>query len=151
MIQWNFNEAEANVKSFTVIPEGKHLARINAVEERTSAKGYPQLKIELAISGYSSHVWDYITFNPDQSKMVNQKLGSIYNGFGIPKTLNTQTWLGKVGGVCIKHETYEGEKQAKVRYYCEKPAGATWIEGNAGATGASDAEPMNISADDLPF
>lgn len=147
-INWNFNEEEANIQSFTLIPEGRHLCRIDKVEERTSKSGYPQIKLELSVSGYSSHVWDYITFNQDQSQQINKKLGSIFQSFGLPHNLNTAGWVGKVGGVCIKHELYEGEKSAKVRYFCEKPAGAVWKNPD-GSTGG--VQPLNIQSDDLPF
>lgn len=150
MINWNFNATDYEETSFKPIPVGDHRVRIAAAEEQTSNSGRQMIKLTLDVSGYSNTIWHYIVFMPDNQKLTNQKLGELWNSFGIQQgNFNLQSWVGKVGAAKVKHEDYNGEPSAKVAYFINKdrqdklPA---WKEPNnaSGFTAIAD-------TDDLPF
>ena len=137
-INWNFNAADYEETSFKPIPVGVHRVRIAEAEEQTSSSGKQMIKLVLNVSGYNSTIWHYIVFMPENQKLTNQKLGELWNSFGIPQgNFNLQTWIGKVGAAKVKHEEYNGESNAKIAYFISKdrqeklPA---WKDGNASAT-----------------
>lgn len=116
-MNWNYDANDYNENSFVVIPEGIHRARISAAEETKFSTGREGIAITFDISGYSGKVFYNIVFMPEDRQQTNQKLGAIFNSFDIPAgNMNVSTWVGKVGAICIKHEDYNGEKQAKCRY-----------------------------------
>jgi hypothetical protein len=88
--------------------------------------------------------------------MTNQKLGQIFDSFGItPGNMNTASWVGKVGGARIKHELYNGENSAKVNYFLSRSkvdALPAWQEsaGKASVTGGGSTM-TEVTDDDLPF
>jgi hypothetical protein len=117
-IAWQFNSNDYEEQSFKPIPIGEHRVRIESVEEGTSNKGNPMLTMVLEVSGYNAKIWHYLVFMADNQKFTNQRLGELFNSFGIqPGNLNTQTWIGKVGAAKVKHETYNGETSAKIAYF----------------------------------
>ena len=140
MIDWKFSEADYEEQSFKPIPVGDHRVRIASAEEQTSSKGKQMIKLVLDVSGYNSTIWHYIVFMPDNAKLTNQKLGELWNSFGIPQgNFDLNSWVGKVGAAKVKHEPYEGEMKPKISYFISKdrqdklPA---WQEpANAAATG----------------
>ena len=153
MVNWNFNAADYEEQSFKPIPVGDHRVRIQSAEEQTSNSGRQMIKLVLEVSGYNSTVWHFIVFMPENQKLTNQKLGEIFNSFGIQQgNFNLQQWVGKVGAAKIKHEEYNGESSAKVAYFINKdrqdklPA---WKETTSSSV-ASVFVPVDDS-DDLPF
>lgn len=122
MINWNFNanDYEENT-GFKPIPIGEHRVRIASAEEGVSGNGNPTIKLVLDVSGYNSTIWHWVTFMADNQKLTNQKLGEIFNSFGIqPGNLNTTSWIGKVGAAKVNHETHEGEAKARIAYFIAK-------------------------------
>lgn len=158
MVNWNFNPSDYSEQVFTVIPIGEHRVRIASAEEQTSKSGNQMIKLVLDVSGYNSTIWHWIVFMADNQKLTNQKLGELFNSFGIqPGNLNIATWIGKTGAAKVKHELYEGETTVKVAYFIGKdrqdklPA---WKEpsNKAAVTGGgnNDFTPVDVP-DDLPF
>ena len=155
MVNWNFNAADYEEQSFKPIPVGDHRVRIASAEEQTSNRGRQMIKLVLDVSGHNSTIWHYIVFMPDNQKLTNQKLGEVFNSFGIPQgNFNLQQWVGKVGAAKVKHEDYNGEPNAKIAYFINKdrqdklPA---WQEPNkASVSGGFEAIPTPTD-DDLPF
>ena len=152
-IQWQFSSADYEEKSFAPIPVGDHRVRIASAEEQTSGNGRQMIKLTLEVSGYSSTIWHYIVFMPDNQKLTNQKLGEVFNSFGIQQgNFNLQSWVGKVGAAKVKHEDYNGEPNAKIAYFINKdrqdklPA---WQEPNK-SSGGFEEIPTPTDAD-LPF
>ena len=153
MINWNFSSADYEEKSFRPIPVGDYRVRIASAEEQTSGSGRQMIKLVLDVSGYGSTIWHYIVFIPDNQKLTNQKLGELWNSFGIQQgNFNLQSWVGKVGAAKVKHEDYNGEPSAKIAYFINKdrqdklPA---WQEpGNGNANTANVTE---VPVVDLPF
>ena len=134
MVNWNFNSADYEEQSFKPIPIGDHRVRIASAEEQTSSSGRQMIKLVLDVSGYSSTIWHFLVFMPENQKLTNQKLGELWNSFGIPQgNFNLNSWVGKVGAAKVKHEDYNGETNAKISYFINKnkqenlPA---WRDGN---------------------
>lgn len=153
MVNWNFNASDYEEQSFKPIPVGDHRVRIQSAEEQTSGNGRQMIKLTLEVSGYSSTIWHYIVFMPDNQKLTNQKLGEVFNSFGIPQgNFNLQQWVGKVGAAKVKHEEYDGNMNPKIAYFINKdrqdklPA---WKEANSVGT-TSGFTPVDDSGD-LPF
>jgi hypothetical protein len=121
MIDWNFNSNDYEEQSFKPIPVGDHRVRIASAEEQTSNNGRQMIKLVLEVSGYNSTIWHYIVFMPDNQKLTNQKLGELWNSFGIQAgNFNLNSWAGKVGAAKVKHEDYNGEPTAKIAYFINK-------------------------------
>ena len=142
MINWQFNTEDYEEQSFKPIPVGDHRVRISSAEEQTSSKGKQMIKIVLDVSGFNSTIWHYIVFMPENAKLTNQKLGELWNSFGIPQgNFDLNAWKGKVGAARVKHEIYEGNPNPKIAYFISKDRQdklPTWQEpANAAATGQS--------------
>ena len=156
-ISWNFNANDYEEQSFAPIPVGDHRVRIANIEEKQSQNGNDMLVLTLDVSGYSSSLWFYLVFMNDNPQMTNQKLGQIFDSFGIqPGNMNFTSWVGKVGGARVKHELYNGENTAKINYFLSRakvdnlPA---WQDtpGKASVTGGSVAPTPVEDPDELPF
>ena len=155
-IDWIFDAADYEEQSFKPIPVGDHRVRIASAEEQVSNKGKQMIKLVLDVSGHNSTIWHYIVFMPDNQKLTNQKLGELWNSFGIPQgNFDLNAWVGKVGAAKVKHEDYNGEPSAKIAYFISKdrqeklPA---WKEpSNASVTGGGFEAIPAPSDGDLPW
>ena len=154
MVNWNFNAADYEEQSFKPIPIGDHRVRIQSAEEQTSNAGNQMIKLVLEVSGYNSTIWHYIVLLPDNQKLTNQRLGELWNSFGIPQgNFNLNSWVGKVGAAKVKHEEYNGEPNAKIAYFIGKskqdklPA---WKEPSNANNSGFEEVPTPTDAD-LPF
>ena len=152
MVNWNFNAADYEEQSFKPIPVGDHRVRIASAEEQTSGAGNQMIVLQLEVSGYSSKIFHNLVLLKDNPKLVNQKLGELWNSFGIPQgNFNLQSWVGKVGAAKVKHEEWNSETRARVAYFINRerqdklPA---WQESNNANTN-SFAAVNNMG--DLPF
>ncbi len=134
MVNWKYNK-EVETKSFKPIPIGNYKCRIEAAEESTSKSGNEMIKLELKVSGQSGKLWFYVVFMADHKDITDSNLKSIYESFKIEEgNLNSQSWIGKVGGVKVKHEMYNGENSSKVHYFlnqAQQSALPAWSEENA--------------------
>lgn len=152
-IQWQFTSADYEEKSFQMIPVGDYRVRIAEAEEKVSANGNQMIVLTLEVSGYSSKIWHNLTLLTNNTKLTNQKLGELWNSFGIPQgNFNLNSWVGKVGAAKVKHEEYNGNTNPKVAYFINKdrqdklPA---WQEPNK-TSGGNDFVAVDV-AGDLPF
>lgn len=155
-INWNFNADDYKENDFAPIPVGDHRVRIANVEEKKSQNGNDMLVLTLDVSGHSGSLWFYLVFMPNNPQITNQRLGQIFDSFGIqPGNMNFASWLGKVGGARVKHEQYNGETSAKVNYFLSRSkveALPAWQEsaGKASVTGGGSTM-VDVKDDDLPF
>ena len=118
--------------------------RIEDCEEKLTQTGKDMYKLTLSVSGYSAHIWYYLVFDSTDEKSrkyTDQKLGSIFDSFNIPKgNLNPSDWKGRTGGARIKNNTYKGEMRAELHYFLKRkkvdelPA---WKEGSTASTAQS--------------
>lgn len=155
-INWNFNADDYKENDFAPIPVGDHRVRIANVEEKKSQNSNDMLVLTLDVSGHSGSLWFYLVFMPNNPQITNQRLGQIFDSFGIqPGNMNFTSWLGKVGGARVKHEQYNGETSAKVNYFLSRSkveALPAWQEsaGKASVTGGGSTM-TEVTDDDLPF
>lgn len=156
-ISWNFNADDYKENDFAPIPVGDHRVRIANVEEKQSQNGNDMLVLTLDVSGYSGSLWFYLVFMPNNPQITNQRLGQIFDSFGIqPGNMNFSSWIGKVGGARVKHEQYNGEASAKVNYFLSRSKVdnlPTWQEPSGKASVTSGGSNMTElgAEDDLPF
>lgn len=150
MANWIFDANDVEEREFAPIPEGNHRVRVLNVEEQCSRTQKQMLKLTLEVSGYSSKVWDYLVFDGSDEaarKRTNTKINQIAQSFGVnPNAVvqQMQLLIGKVGGVRIKHDNYNGEVSSKVSYYLDAKKTAElppWK--NAGSANAVSAQPIN--------
>jgi len=120
-INWNFSADDYEEQSFKPIPVGDHRVRIASAEEQTSQNGNQMIKLVLDVSGHNATIWHWIVFLTDNAKLTNQKLGELWNSFGIPQgNFDLSSWQGKVGAAKVKHEIYNGENTPKIAYFISK-------------------------------
>jgi len=119
MTNWKIEDEKE--REYTLIPQGKHRARIKEITAETSQNsGNKMFKIIFDVSGYSGSLWYYFVFNEANRERTMENIAKFCSTFGIEKgTLNPDVapnWKGKVGGVEVVHELYNGENKAKVKW-----------------------------------
>lgn len=123
MANWVFDENDVMDNDFAPIPEGNHRVRILSTEEKVSSTHKQMIEFTLEVSGYAGRLWDYLVLdnsNDTARKRTNTKINQIAQSFGVkPQTVvtNHNSLVGKVGGVRVKHNPYNGETRANVSYY----------------------------------
>ena len=119
---WTYNPADFTEQDFAPIPEGNHRVRIEDAIYKTFKSGKDGYEITLSVSGYSGRLWYYLVLDHSDTKKTNQKIGAFFESFGITDhdMSHYRNWAGKVGAVRVKHETYNGEQQAKVAFCLSK-------------------------------
>ena len=155
MANWTFDPTQYEEQDFSIIPAGDHRVRIEDVVERTFNSGNEGYEITLAVNGYSSKLWFYLVLNKADTKQTNQNLGAFFECFGIGSSHlgNGQQWVGKVGGVRVKHEEYNGSMSAKVHYLLNKAKQEElppW-QGNTASAQPQAQGYVEVNPDDLPF
>lgn len=160
---WDYDETQVEeFQGFEIIPEGKHRVRINNVVPETSKSGNDMIKLTLDVSGHKGKLFHYIVFHTEQEKKkyTHTNLFYIFSSFGIQKgDMDYNNWLNKAGACHIKHEDYQGSKNAKIAYFIKKeeqddlPA---WIEKGNGKKQTTIKEHMAANANnndnsDIPF
>lgn len=118
MANWTFNPNEYSAKEFSIIPTGDHRVRINDVTEKTFGSGNDGFEIVLDVSGHGGKLWFYLVLDRNDTKKTNQRIGTFFESFGITDydLSHYRGWIGKIGGVRVKHEEYNGTDTAKVAF-----------------------------------
>ena len=155
---WIFNPNEYEAKEFSIIPVGDHRVRISNVEGKTFKSGNNGFEITLEVSGHGGSLWFYLVLDPADTKKTNQRIGTFFESFGITDydLSHYRNWIGKVGGVRVKHEEYNGSQSAKVAFCLnrknqDKLPAANFNTTVATASSGVNMEPINVGDDDLPF
>ena len=155
---WIFNPNEYEAKEFSIIPAGDHRVRISNVEGKTFKSGNNGFEITLEVSGHGGSLWFYLVLDPADTKKTNQRIGTFFESFGITDydLSHYRGWIGKVGGVRVKHEEYNGSQSAKVAFCLnrknqDKLPAANFNTNVATAPSSVNMEPINVGDDDLPF
>lgn len=118
MANWTFNPNEYTASEFSIIPAGDHRVRINEVVEKTFNSGNEGFEITLDVSGHNGKLWFYLVLDRNDTKKTNQRIGTFFESFGIGDfdLSHYRGWIGKIGGVRVKHEEYNGNQTAKVAF-----------------------------------
>lgn len=157
---WQFNPNEYTEQKFTPIPAGDHRVRINDVVEKRFSSGNDGYEITLDVSGYGSKLWFYLVLDAADTKKTNQRIGQFFESFGITDydMSHFRGWIGKIGGVRVKMDTYNGEERPKVAFVLARknqeklPA---WKGDAAPAAAPTYGAAPNMTTlgenDDLPF
>lgn len=127
-LNWTYNASEYKENDFSPIPAGDHRVRINDVVLRSAetnnafGSGNDGFEITLDVSGHSSKLWFYLVLDKADTKKTNQRIGDFFNSFGITDydLSHYRGWIGKIGGVRVKHEEYNGENRPKVAFCLSK-------------------------------
>ena len=155
MATFTFNPADYTANDFAPIPVGDHRVRINDVVAKRFNSGNDGFELTLDVSGHTGKLWAYVVINPADPKKTNQRLGDFFNSFGITdyNLDHYRAWIGKIGGVRVKHEEYNGAPSAKVAFFLNKknqdklPA---W-KGETNIAATTRPEFVAVEEDDLPF
>lgn len=125
---WKYNK-DVETQNFELIAVGNYRCRIAEAEETTSKAGNEMIKLVIELPN-NRKLWHYIVFFPEgvdkngnpKSDITNRNLKDIFNAFGIDEgDLNINNWIGKVGGLKVKHEADQnGEMQARIHYFLNK-------------------------------
>ena len=146
---WKYQREE---QTFEPIPEGAHRIRIKSAEKAISTNGNDMISFQFEVSGYNSLLYHYIVFLDDKPEITNRNLTQFFDSFkDIPDgDFNMANWIGKVGACVVKHDDYNGQKSAKVRYFlkADKQDGlAPWKEPSSDGGVFTP----QIETEDLPF
>ena len=161
MANWVFNPSDYMANDFSPIPAGDHRVRICEVVEKTFNSGNEGFEITLEVSGHNSKLWYYLVLDRTDAKKTNQRIGTFFESFAIGDfdLSHYRGWVGKIGGVRVKHEEYNGQTQAKVAFCISRknqdklPAwqqNANAIPNAYGGTANRGMATIN-SDDDFPF
>lgn len=159
---WSYQREESKGGGDTKIPEGKHRIRIHDAQKAVAKTGKDMLSLTFDVSGYNNKIFHNIVFLPDRPEITNRNLTRFFDAFkDIPEgEFDTAKWIGKVGAAEVKHEEYNGNKKAAIRYFISADRQDTlppWKEpeGSGGAPVQEDANgflkiPEGVDRD-LPF
>lgn len=154
---WIFNPNEYEAKEFSIIPAGDHRVRISGVEQKTFKSGNTGFEVTLDVSGHGGSLWFYLVLDPADTKKTNQRIGTFFESFGITDydLSHYRNWIGKVGGVRVKHEEYNGSQTAKVAFCLSRKNQDKLAEAKFNTTVATattnNAPLVEVGEDDLPF
>ena len=120
---WNFQHVDDD-RDYPIIPEGRYRVVIVGAEKAVSkSSGNDMLTIQMQVSGYKSHIWAYIPFLDDKPEVTNRILTQFFECFQIEEgDFNLNNYLGKSGGIAVKHEDFDGKTTAKFHYWLRRKA-----------------------------
>lgn len=117
-MSWSYERDETKPE-YKPISKGKHRIRIKSAEKASSSKGNDMLALQFDVSGEPGTLYHYIVFLPDRPEITNRNLTQFFDAFpGIPNgDFDMTHWIGKVGACEVKHEEWNGNMSAKIRYF----------------------------------
>ncbi len=134
---------------FAVPDIGPLRVKIIEAKEKISGAGNDMMELTLEIQegiAKGSKLWEYIVYG----EYAGNRFGGILHSCGkdptVQRNISPSLLVGLEGEVQIKHETYKGNKRAKVAYW-RKPEGEPKAEEEQPET---EEEPP-LEYDDIPF
>ena len=110
----------SGVEERTLVPPGDYVCKVKKVELKTNKKGdgkYIQWNVQIGTGQYKGNVLYHITSLKPQA-LFNLRNTLIACGIDVPtKAINLDTSIlpGKILGITVYHEEYEGKPSAKIR------------------------------------
>jgi hypothetical protein len=154
-MSWNYDAKDYNENNFELIPVGKYRVRIEKAEEKRSKTGKDMIRLELKVSGHYARLLHHIVLDPANAIFTNQRLGELFNSFGIaPGDMNHFRWIGKIGAANVRHGEYKGEPHANVAYFIPKSKQdelPPWQERTSGPPAPPSYPDMSSMRDDPAF
>lgn len=152
-MSWNFQREETQ---FEVLAEGNYRIRVASAEKAQSKAGNDMLVLKFDVSGSNTNLFHYITFMKDKPEVTNRMLTQFFDSFKDIKEgdFNISGYVGKVGACHVKHEEYNGNKQAKLSYFikAEKQGDLPpWQEPNNNNNASASTASTAPTDDDIPF
>ena len=156
MANWTFNPNEYTASEFSIIPAGDHRVRISEVVEKTFSSGNDGFEITLDVSGHNGKLWFYLVLDRNDTKKTNQRIGTFFESFGIGDfdLSHYRGWIGKIGGVRVKHEEYNSAQTAKVAFCLNRKNQEKLPAWKGDAPTATTVTPNFVTVnteDELPF
>ena len=154
-INFKYDASQYEAKDYSVLPEGDYRVRITSVQEKTFRSGNEGLELTFDVNGKNNKLWFYLVIDASNPKQTNQRLGAFFDSFGITNhnLAAYSTWVGKVGAVRVKHETWNDNVSAKVAYCIPKSKQDKldpWVDNSV-----QDVPPylkaITVAEDDMPF
>lgn len=148
---WQFKREESR---FEEIPAGEHRLRIVNAELAKSRAGNDMLVLRFEVSGYTSNIWNYITFLDDRPEITNRMLTQFFDSFGIEEgNFNLESYPGYVGAAKIVHDE---DGRARISYFIDKSKQKNlppWKDVNGGAVSPRPFTELKESDEDydIPF
>ena len=158
MVNWIYNPADYGKPR--IITPGNYRVRIEKAEEQVAKTGKDMIKMTLKVSGQKNLVYHYFVFLPEDPEKTNDRLGQIFDSFGIePGNLNVFSWQGKVGAAKIINEPdNQGDMQNRVHLFIKRdkqgllpPWQETPMKQSASAQANVNAEMVNPDDNNCPF
>lgn len=121
---WEYSEKDYQDSKIT-IPAGRHRVRIASIMPKISKTGKYMYEMTFDVSGYSSRLFNYLVFMPDNPKMTNGNIGDIVHSFGVSGQIDPELvpvgWVGTVGACMVK---LDEESRSKISYFVAKEKAA---------------------------
>jgi hypothetical protein len=127
MINWPYDKSQYSKDDYVLIPEGEYPVRIKEATEKISSTGKNMIVLTLNVVNEPQYgtLFYNMVFDSAYPGMVNQRLGRIYDSFGITEgNLDTYTWAGYQGVARVKHKEYQGKLRAEVESFAPREDGA---------------------------
>ena len=125
-MSWNFQREETQ---FEVLAEGNYRIRVASAEKAQ------------------------ITFMKDKPEVTNRMLTQFFDSFKDIKEgdFNISGYVGKVGACHVKHEEYNGNKQAKLSYFIKADKQSDLPPWQEPSNNNSASAPTAPTDDEIPF
>ena len=118
----SFNPADLPPDTYAVLPEGEYRVLVKTATEQPTRDGTGLgLKGELRVvdgpnKDRALFFWiNLANKNPKAVEIGQRELASMMASLGLERIAGPQSLVGKMGRVLVKHEEFNGEKDAKVK------------------------------------
>jgi hypothetical protein len=123
MIPWDYDSNQYSKEDFNfpLIPEGEYRVKMIDVKYKLSSTGKDMYVLKIGLVDEQGILFYNMVFDPDNRQRTNQNLGRIFDSFDIPAgEMDSNKWIGQIGAVKIKHETYKEKERAAVENFLTK-------------------------------
>ena len=108
------------VKAWELPSVGQHIVEIEEATEEMSSAGNQMMVLVCKVLdgvGKGSRLWEYIVYNEYADNRFGAILHACEQDSQSKRNISPANLVGLRGGVIIKHESWQGEKKAKIAYW----------------------------------